>query len=38
MAEEDEDDGISPIDALDMISEDEATTNAGDENDTELEA
>jgi uncharacterized protein YecT (DUF1311 family) len=38
MAEEDEDDGISPIDALDMISEDEATANTGDENDTECEA
>jgi hypothetical protein len=38
MAEEGEDDGISPIDALDMISEDEATANVGDENDTEHEA
>jgi uncharacterized protein YecT (DUF1311 family) len=38
MAEEGEDDGISPIDALDMISEDEATANASDENDTKLEA
>jgi hypothetical protein len=38
MAEEGEDDGISPNDALDMISEDEATTNAGDENDNEREA
>jgi hypothetical protein len=33
MEEEGEDDGISPNDALDMISEDEATTNDGDEND-----
>jgi hypothetical protein len=38
MAEEGEDDGISPNDALDMISEDEATANAGDENDTKREA
>jgi hypothetical protein len=38
MAEEGEDDGISPNDALDMISKDEATANAGDENDTEREA
>jgi hypothetical protein len=38
MAEEGDDDGISPNDALDMISEDEATANAGDENDTEHEA
>jgi hypothetical protein len=38
MAEEGEDDGISRNEALDMISEDEATTNAGDENDTEREA
>jgi hypothetical protein len=38
MAEEGEDDDISPNEALDMISEDEATTNAGDENDTEREA
>jgi hypothetical protein len=38
MAEEGEDDGISPNDALDMISEDEATINTGDENDTEREA
>jgi hypothetical protein len=35
MAEEAEDDGIAPNDALDMISEDEATANAGDENDAE---
>jgi hypothetical protein len=38
MSEEGEDDGISPNDALDMISEDEATANTGDENDTEREA
>jgi hypothetical protein len=38
MAKEGEDDGISPNEALDMISEDEATANAGDENDTECEA
>jgi hypothetical protein len=38
MVEEGKDDGISPIDALDMISEDEATANVGDENDTEREA
>jgi hypothetical protein len=38
MAEEGEDDGISPNEALDMISEDEATANAGDENNTESEA
>jgi hypothetical protein len=38
MAEEGEDDGISPNKALDMISKDEATTNAGDENDTKREA
>jgi hypothetical protein len=38
MAEEGEDDGISPNDALDMISEDKATANASDENDTEREA
>jgi hypothetical protein len=38
MAEEGEDDGIAPNDALDMISEDEATANAGDKNDTEREA
>jgi hypothetical protein len=37
-AEEGEDDGISPNEALDMIFEDEATANAGDENDTEREA
>jgi hypothetical protein len=38
MAKEGEDDGISPNEALDMISEDEVTANAGDENDTECEA
>jgi hypothetical protein len=38
MAEEGEDDGISPNETLDMISEDEATANAGDENATEREA
>jgi uncharacterized protein YecT (DUF1311 family) len=38
MAEEGEDDGISPNEALDMISEHEAIVNAGDENDTEREA
>jgi hypothetical protein len=38
MAEEGEDDGISPNEALAMISEDEATANAGDENDTVHEA
>jgi hypothetical protein len=38
MVEEGEDDGISPNEALDMISEDEATGNAGDENNTEREA
>jgi hypothetical protein len=38
MAEEGEDDGISPNEALDMISEDEATANTGNKNDTEHEA
>jgi hypothetical protein len=38
MAEEGEDDGISPNEALDMISEDEAIANAEDENDTKPEA
>jgi hypothetical protein len=38
LAEEGEDDGISPNGTLDMIPEDEATANAGDENDTEREA
>jgi hypothetical protein len=32
MAEEGEDDGITPNDALDMISKDEATASTGDEN------
>jgi hypothetical protein len=32
MAEEGEDDIIAPNDALDMISEDEATANTGNEN------
>jgi hypothetical protein len=38
MAEEGEDDGIAPNDALDVISEDEATANIGDENNTERES
>jgi hypothetical protein len=38
MAEEGEDDGISPNEVLDMISEDEATANTGDENNAEREA
>jgi hypothetical protein len=38
MAEVEEDDGLSPNETLDMISEDEATANAGDENDTKREA
>jgi hypothetical protein len=38
MAEEGEDDGNLPIIKLDVISEDEATTNAGDENDADREA
>jgi hypothetical protein len=38
MTEEGEDDGNLPIVALDMISEDEATANAGNENDTKREA
>jgi hypothetical protein len=38
MAEEGEDDGISPNETLDMISEDEATANTSDENDSEREA
>jgi hypothetical protein len=38
MAEEGEDDGIAPNDALDMISEDEATANTGDENNVDHEA
>jgi hypothetical protein len=38
MVEEGEDDGISPNETLYMISEDEATANASNENDTEREA
>jgi hypothetical protein len=38
MAKEGEDDGIAPNDTLDMISEDEATANAGNENDANREA
>jgi hypothetical protein len=38
MAEEGEDDCLSPNETLDRISEDKATANAGDENDTEREA
>jgi hypothetical protein len=38
MAEEGEDDGISPNEALDMIAEDEATANAGDKNDAKCKA
>jgi hypothetical protein len=38
MAEEGEDDGLSPNETLDMISQDEAIANAGDENGTEREA
>jgi hypothetical protein len=38
MAEEGEDDGNLPIIELDVISEDEATANVGDENDTDHEA
>jgi hypothetical protein len=38
IAEEGEDDGITPNDALHMISEDEATANGGDENDADREA
>jgi hypothetical protein len=38
MAEEGEDDGNLPIVALDMISKDEATANAGNENDADREA
>jgi hypothetical protein len=38
MLEEGEDDGLSPNETLDMISENEATANAGDKNDTECEA
>jgi hypothetical protein len=38
MAEEGEDDGIAPNDSLDMISKDEATANASNENDAKREA
>jgi hypothetical protein len=38
MAEEGEDDGLSPNETLDMISKDEATDNTGNENDTKREA
>jgi hypothetical protein len=38
MAEEGEDDGDLPIDELDAVSEDEATANAGDENDADRDA
>jgi uncharacterized protein YecT (DUF1311 family) len=38
MAEEGEHDGLLPNETLGMISEDESTANAGDENDTECEA
>jgi hypothetical protein len=38
MAEEGEDDGDLPIDELDAVSEDEATANAGEENDADREA
>jgi hypothetical protein len=38
MAEEGEDDGLSPNETLDKISKDEAIANAGDENNTEREA
>jgi hypothetical protein len=38
MAEEGEDDGNFPIVEFDAVSEDEATANAGDENDTDREA
>jgi hypothetical protein len=38
MAEEGEDDGIAPNDELDVISEDEATANTGDENDVDHDA
>jgi hypothetical protein len=38
MAEEGEDDGNLPIIELDVISEDEATANTGDESDTDREA
>jgi hypothetical protein len=38
MAEEGKDDGIAPNDELDVISEDETTGNAGDENNADREA
>jgi hypothetical protein len=38
MAEEDEDDGDLPIDEFDAVSEDEDTSNTGDENDADREA
>jgi hypothetical protein len=38
MAKEDEDDGDVPIGEFDAVSKDEATTNAGEENDTDREA
>jgi hypothetical protein len=38
MAEEGEDDGDFPIIESDAVSEDEATANAGDENNTDREA
>jgi hypothetical protein len=38
MAKEDEDDSDLPIVEFDAISEDEATANAGDENDADSEA
>jgi hypothetical protein len=38
MAEEGEDDGGCPIIDFEAVSEDEATTNAGEENDTDREA
>jgi hypothetical protein len=38
MAEEGEDDGLSPNETLGMISEDESTANVGNENDTKREA
>jgi hypothetical protein len=38
MAEEGEDDGNLPIIAHDVISEDEATANTGNKNDTDREA
>jgi hypothetical protein len=38
MAEEGNDDGIAPNDALDIVSEDEPTANASDKNNTDHEA